>query len=591
MPVPSFSEEKSPLSLPVKKIPVHIKSAQNRILIKGGRVVNHDRIFHADVFIEDGLIKDVGDNLMIPGGAKVIDAKGKYVIPGGIDTNTSLALEFMGTRTADDFYSGTKAALAGGTTMVMNFVLDAKKKSLLDAFEASKSQAELNACCDYAFHVCLLNFNDQVGKEMETLVNQKGVNSFKVFMAYKDYLMVNDADMIKVFKKCKELGAIPMVHAENGDVIDECQKKIKNLGITGPEGHLLSRPESLEAEATNRAITIAHEVNSPVYIVHVMSKSAAMAVSEGKRKGTVVIGEPIAAGLATDGTHYYNKCWRHSAGHVMSPPLREDVSTPGYLMDLLASGDLELTGTDHCVFNTNQKALGKDDFSKIPNGVNGVEDRMTVIWDRGVGTGKMDPCRFVAVTSTNAAKVFNIYPRKGYIGKGSDADVVVWDPDTSKTISVKTHHQAVDFNIFEGMTCQGVPMVVISNGKVVCEEGNLHVSQGAGRFVETPAFPEHVFERIKKRDGLNPAKVDREVYTGPVVDLTKELESQMAGSKLNEPPAAAHGNFHHRPLTKSGARNLQDSSFSLGGEQWDDQPLKTSTRIKNPPGGKSSGIF
>jgi dihydropyrimidinase len=408
-------------------------------------------------------------------------------------------------------------------------------------------------------------------------------------MAYKDW-MINDEDMIKVFKKCKELGAIPMVHAENGDLVIECTKNIKSLGITGPEGHLLSRPESLEAEATNRALTIAQEVNSPVYIVHVMCKSAAVAISEAKRRGVVAFGEPIAAGLGCNGSNYFNKCWRHSAAHVMSPPLRDDVSTPGYLMDLLANGDLECTGTDHCTFNTNQKALGKDDFSKIPNGVNGVEDRMSVIWDRGVHTGKMDPSKFVAVTSTNAAKVFNIYPRKGYIGKGSDADIVVWDPEATRTISAATHHQAVDFNIFEGMKCHGVPLVVISNGRVVLENGELNVVQGTGKFVETPCFSDYVYKRVSIRDNIKPVKVERESYSGPVVDLITDVDSAFADmDKIS--PACAKNNVHQRPLTKSGGRNMQDSSFSFGGDQWDEQPLRNGTRVKNPPGGKSSVIF
>ena len=407
----------------------------------------------------------------MPGGTKTLDAKGKLVLPGGIDTHTHLEFYFMGTRTADDFYTGTRAALAGGTTTVMNFVLENRTMPLVEAFNLNKTRAEKKACCDFAFHSAVYNFDDKVAKDMEVLAKEKGVNSFKAFMAYKDSLMIKDEDMIKMFKKCKELGALAMVHAENGDLVDECCKKIQSYGITGPEGHLLSRPEAFEAEATQRAITIGDETNCPVYIVHVMSKSSAEVISNARRKGSVVIGEPIAAGLGTDGTHYFNKCWRHSAGHVMSPPLRDDPSTPGYLMDLLANGDLECTGTDHCVFNTNQKALGKDDFSKIPNGVNGVEDRMTINWDKGVHTGKMDPCRYVAVTSTNAAKIFNIYPRKGHIGKGSDADIVVWDPDTTRTISSATHHQAVDFNIFEGMTCYGVPLAVIANGKVVLENG------------------------------------------------------------------------------------------------------------------------
>lgn len=290
---------------------------------------------------------------------------------------------------------------------------------LLEAYKLNRERADAKVCCDYALHACVFSYNTKVAQDMEVLSKEKGVNSFKMFMAYKDSLMISDSDLIQVFKKCKELGALAMVHAENGELIHECQKKILDLGITGPEGHLLSRPEDFEAEATFRAITMAHEVNCPLYVVHVMSKSSALAISDARRRGRIVIGEPIAASLGTDGTHYFNKCWRHSAGHIMSPPLRDDPSTPGYLLDLLANGDLDCTGTDHCVFNTNQKALGKDDFSKIPNGVNGVEDRMSVIWEKGVHQGKMDPKKFVEVTSTNAAKIFNIYPRKGVIAKGN----------------------------------------------------------------------------------------------------------------------------------------------------------------------------
>lgn len=561
--------------------------------------MNHDREFFADVFVENGIIKEVGENLIVPGGTKTIDAKGKLVMPGGIDTHTHLEFTFMGCKTADDFYTGTRAALAGGTTMIMNFVIENRNMSLLEAYDINKERAEKKACCDFAFHGTIFYWDEKIGKEMEILAKERGVNSFKCFMAYKDALMIRDEDMIEVFKKCKEVGAIAMVHCENGDVVHECQKQIHALNITGPEGHLLSRPEALEAEATGRCITIADATNCPVYIVHVMSKSAAEVIGNAKRKGSVVIGEAIAAGVGTDGTHYFNKCWRHSAGHVMSPPLRDDPSTPGYLMDLLANNDLECTGTDHCTFNTNQKALGKDDFSKIPNGVNGVEDRMSIIWDKGVCTGKMDASRFVAVTSTNAAKIFNIYPRKGHIAAGSDADILVWDPEASRTISTETHHQNVDFNIFEGMTCKGVPWVVVSNGRVVLEDGTLNVTQGSGKLIETPCWSDNVYKRVAVRDKIKPVGVDREPYTGPVIDLTKEVQSDMSKVSVSSSPNS-NGAFHNRPPTRGGGRNMQDSSFSFGGDQWDDRykgqggqnnGTRPSTKVANPPGGKSSVIF
>ncbi|XP_070995020.1 dihydropyrimidinase isoform X1 [Oncorhynchus clarkii lewisi] len=440
---------------------------QSRILIKGGKIVNEDCSIISDVYIEDGRIKEVGLNLQIPAGVTVIDATDKLVIPGGIDTHTHMELAFMGTKAVDDFHIGTK-----------------------------------------------------VKKEMETLAKEKGVNSFKMFMAYKDVFMLQDHELYAAFSQCKEIGAIAQVHAENGDLIAEGAKKMLSLGITGPEGHELCRPEEVEAEATQRAITIAHAVNCPLYVVHVMSKSAAKVVSNARRNGRVVFGEPIAAGLGTDGTHCWHKDWAHAAKFVMGPPLRPDPSTPGYLMDLLANDDLSVTGTDNCTFSVCQKALGKDDFTKIPNGVNGVEDRMSVIWEKGVHSGKMDENRFVAVTSSNAAKIFNFYPQKGKIAKGCDADVVIWDPEATRKISAATHHQAVDYNIFEGMECHGVPVVTISRGKVVYERGQLKTQPGQGRFVPRQPYAEFIYKRVNQREQVGqPSPVIRKPYDGEIIAI------------------------------------------------------------------------
>lgn len=578
-------------SAPVKKVPIHLQSSQNRLLIKNGRVVNDDGMEDADVYIEDGVIKQMGRNLIIPGGTRTIDATGKLVMPGGVDPHTHFELEMMGAKTADDFYKGTRAAVAGGTTTVIDFVLPQKGQSLVDAYNNWRQKADDKVCCDYALHVGVTWWSPAVKKEMEQLVSEQyGVNSFKMFMAYKDSWMLDDYELTCAVETCTQLRALAMVHAENGNIIARNTERLLEAGVKGPEGHVLSRDAEVEAEAVNRACVIANQANAPLYIVHLMSKSAVNALEISRaRQRPPVYAETLAATVGTDGSHYRNSCFRHAAAHVLSPPLRPDPGTPQAMVEALADDRLQLIASDHCTFHEKDKELGKDNFSKIPNGVNGVEDRMAILWQKGVNTGIMDPCRFVAVTSSTAAKIFNLWPQKGRVEVNSDADVVVWDPRLERTITAAAHQQAVDFNIFEGQHVVGGPQYVIVSGRVCLDDGALRVAEGAGRFLKSPANSPHVYGAAaaeQPAQAHSPAAYANGSRNGngtPVeLQLSKQLDAASVSSGCSTPTG--------RRMRERGQRDLQNSTFSIS-QETEGLDTKTSVRVRNPPGGKSSGLW
>lgn len=480
-------------------------------VIKGGTVVTADRTFKADVLIEDETIKEIGPDL---GGDEYVDAEGAYVMPGGIDPHTHLEMPFMGTTAAETFESGTWAAAAGGTTMLVDFCLPGPDGSLKNAINEWHRKSEPQICADVGYHMAITGWNETIFDEMKDAVDM-GVNSFKHFMAYKGALMVEDDELFASFSRCKELGALPMVHAENGDIVAELQQKFLADGITGPEGHAYSRPPEVEGEAANRAIMIADAAGVPLYIVHVSCEQAHEAIRRARQKGMRVYGEPLIQFLTLDEGEYFSNDWEHAARRVMSPPFRSREHQDG-LWNGLAAGSLQVVATDHAAFTTEQKRMGRDNFTLIPNGTGGLEERLAVLWTEGVETGRLTPNEFVAATSTNIARILNIYPKKGAMLPGADADIVVWDPKLSKTITATTHKSVLDYNVFEGFKVKAQARYTLSRGEVIWAWGkNSQPNPGRGKFVPRPASPS-AHEALSKWKALNsPRKIERDPLNIP----------------------------------------------------------------------------
>ncbi len=480
-------------------------------VIKGGTVVTADRTWKADVLIEGEVIKQIGQDLK---GDEVVDAEGAYVIPGGIDPHTHLEMPFMGTTAAETFESGTWAAAAGGTTMLVDFCLPGPDGSIKNAINEWHRKSSPQICSDIGYHMAITGWNETIFAEMKDAVDM-GVNSFKHFMAYKGALMVEDDEMFASFQRCKELGALPMVHAENGDVVDLLQKEMLAKGITGPEGHAYSRPPEVEGEAANRAIMIADAVGTPLYVVHVSCEQAHEAIRRARQKGMRVYGEPLIQFLTLDESEYFNKSWEHAARRVMSPPFRSK-DHQASLWAGLQAGSLQVVATDHAAFTTEQKKMGIDNFCLIPNGSNGLEERLAVLWTEGVETGRLTMNEFVAATSTNVAKILNIYPKKGAIVEGADADIVVWDPKISKTITPTTHHSVLDYNVFEGFEVSAQARYTLSRGDVIWAWGkNSQPQPGRGKFVPRPPFPSAAAALSKWKELNSPRKVERDPLNIP----------------------------------------------------------------------------
>jgi dihydropyrimidinase len=452
-----------------------------RTLIKNGTIVTAVDQYRGDLLIEDEKIALIGSTLADIHADKVVDATGKYVLPGGIDVHTHLDMPFGGATSADDFESGTIAAAFGGTTSIVDFAIQYKGQTLHHAWETWLKKAEGKAVVDYGFHMIMTDLNDQTEQEMDALVRQ-GVSSFKLFMAYRGVFMLDDGSIFKALLRTGKNGGTICMHAENGDVIDVLVQRALAEGKTAPKYHALTRPPRAEAEATHRAIALSEIADVPVYIVHLSSAEALEMVTEARDRGLPAYAETCPQYLFLSYDNYEEPDFG-GAKYVMSPPLR-DKAKQDLLWRGLKGNDLQCISTDHCPFCIKEKELGRNDFSKIPNGAPGIETRMSLVYDGGVRAGRISLNRFVELTSTSPAKIFGLFPRKGTIAPGSDADIVVFDPNRQITLAAKTLHMKVDYNPYEGRQVTGAADTVLSRGRMVIENGKFVGRPGSGAFLK-----------------------------------------------------------------------------------------------------------
>jgi dihydropyrimidinase len=451
-----------------------------RILIKHGTIVTAVDQYRGDVLVEDERITLIGERIDVEVD-RIVDATGKYVLPGGIDVHTHLDMPVGSTRSSDDFETGTIAAAYGGTTSIIDFATQYRGETLHHAWETWMRKADGKAVIDYGFHMIVTDLSDAVEGEMDALVDQ-GITSFKLFMAYPGTLMLDDASIFRALRRTGENGGTICVHAENGGVIDVLVKRALAEGKTAPKYHALTRPARAEAEATHRAIALAEMAGVPVYIVHLSAAEALEVVTEARDRGLPAYAETCPQYLFLSDDHYDEPGFE-GAKYVMSPPLRPK-ETQDRLWRGLASNDLQAIATDHCPFCLKEKELGHGDFSKIPNGAPGIETRMSLVYDGGVRTGRISLNRFVELTATSPAKIFGLFPRKGTIAPGSDADIVVFDPERRLTLGVSTLHMRVDYSPYEGREVVGVADTVLSRGRFVIDGGRLVGRTGSGSFIK-----------------------------------------------------------------------------------------------------------
>src|SRR5947209_10454663 len=461
------------------------------VLIKGGRIVTAADDYVGDVFIDNGTVSLIGESLDVTAD-KVIDATGKYVLPGAIDPHTHLEMFFGGTTTCDDFTSGTVSAAFGGTTTLVDFCMQAPGMSFSQALESHFEKVDrCKPVIDVGFHIGVTDLREGGSLEELATLPDQGITSYKLFMAYKGAVMVDDETLFKAMRTAADSGALVMVHAENGDAIDILVKEAVAAGHTEPIWHARTRPPETEGEATNRAIQLARVAGAPLYVVHVSCKESIEPIEIAREKGWDVWGETCTQYLFIDES-YLDQPDFEGGKYVYTPPPRPK-DNQEHLWKAIAGDVLSVVSTDHCPFNwPEQKGLGRDDFSKIPNGGPGIENRLHMLYTFGVGTGRLTMNRLVELTSTNVAKYFGLYPRKGTVAPGSDADIVVWDPDKKLTISAKTHHSNINYNLFEGTEVMGAPEVVLVRGQVIVENDELVAQPGAGQFVRRARFGEEL---------------------------------------------------------------------------------------------------